>query len=244
MNQNVRSIAEGYSQHFQIIPASNDALKRQCYRIRHEVYCRELGFEPTRLDQHEVDQFDSSAMHCLVQSTDSRQYIGCARLVVSAQSWSDPRLPFERLCQDSLAPGLDAFIQDNRESVAEVSRLAVIPTFRRGRNSSTEAPDPDVRVRLPHLTLGLYLGLIAMARHQGIKHFFFLVERALAASIERNGWKLWQVGDPIEHRGERIPYLANLEQVIASMSPYMRLFYERIETELGGLIANTDRKLG
>ena len=93
MNHNVRSIAEGYTQHFQIIPASDDAMKRHCYRIRHEVYCNELGYEPARLDHHEVDQFDSSALHCLVQASDTSQYIGCARLIVSSPTWDDPRLP-------------------------------------------------------------------------------------------------------------------------------------------------------
>lgn len=244
MNQNVRSIAEGYTQHFQIIPASDDALRRQCFRIRHEVYCQELGYEPTRLDQHEVDPFDASALHCLIQTTETRQFIGCARLLISSPTWEDPRLPFERLCQGRLAPGLDAFIDAHRNSIAEVSRLAVTPTFRRTRTPNPAMSAPPARIRLPYLTLGLYLGLIAMARQQGIKHLFFLVERALAASIERNGWKLWAVGEPIEHRGERVPYLANLDQVMASMSPYMKLFYERVEAELTGLIPIADRKIG
>jgi hypothetical protein len=70
-----------YKNHFQIIPANDNELKQHCYRIRHDVYCRELGYEPTNQAEIEVDEHDQHSVHCLIRATHSSQFIGCASVV-------------------------------------------------------------------------------------------------------------------------------------------------------------------
>ncbi len=40
----------GFSKYLSVVPATTQALRDECYRIRHDVYCRELGFEAVRED--------------------------------------------------------------------------------------------------------------------------------------------------------------------------------------------------
>lgn len=40
--------------------ATTDELKDHVFRIRHNVYCEELKFEPERPDKRETDEYDST----------------------------------------------------------------------------------------------------------------------------------------------------------------------------------------
>ena len=37
------TMSQGYRRFFKVVPALTDELRAENYRIRHEVYCRELG---------------------------------------------------------------------------------------------------------------------------------------------------------------------------------------------------------
>ena len=41
------NLGNAFKQHFEIVPAFSDALKEEVYRVRHQVYCEDLKFEPT-----------------------------------------------------------------------------------------------------------------------------------------------------------------------------------------------------
>ena len=226
-----------YKQHFQIIPAVEDALRHHCYRIRHDVYCRELGYEPTNQAGMEVDEHDVHSLHCLIRATHTNQFVGCARLVVADPENPAIKLPFLTACAGNLASGVDEFIHQNSHKVAEVSRVAVISAYRRGKTDFKGPASPansaiSGKRRLPHLTLGLYLAMTALARQRGIQHLFFLVDRNIATSLEHQGWDMRQVGDPVERNGHRIPYLVSLEQNILNMSPFIRHFFDAIQREV------------
>jgi N-acyl amino acid synthase of PEP-CTERM/exosortase system len=238
--QHDRQLALEYNKHFQIVTAVDDALRHHCYRIRHDVYCSELGYEPTNQAGVEVDEHDRHSLHCLIRATHTKQFVGCARLVITDPADASIKFPFEKACANSLAPGIDEFINQNKGKVAEVSRVAVISPYRRGKmefkdSISMANSEEACKHRLPHMTLGLYLAMTALARQRGIQHLFFLIERNLATSLEHQGWDMWQVGDPIEHNGYRIPYIVNLEHNIVKMPPFIRHFYEAIQLEVSNL---------
>jgi hypothetical protein len=71
--------SEGYRRYFTVVPALTADLRTRNYRLRHQVYCRELGFEPLRPDDLEYDEFDERSVHCLVQSAASGQRCHLAR---------------------------------------------------------------------------------------------------------------------------------------------------------------------
>ena len=64
------------------MPATTQALREECYRIRHDVYCRELGFEAVREDGMETDAYDPHSVHCLLRAHASDRLIGCIRLIL------------------------------------------------------------------------------------------------------------------------------------------------------------------
>src|SRR5690606_33823020 len=53
------NLGAGFSKYFKIEAAATDAIRDEVYRVRHEVYCEELKFEPERPDRREIDAYDA-----------------------------------------------------------------------------------------------------------------------------------------------------------------------------------------
>src|SRR5262245_21277869 len=81
---------------FEIIPAFSDALRDEVYRVRHQVYCEELAFEPQRPDRREYDEYDPHSLHLLIRSVRYGEFIGCTRLVRARPEDPCFPLPFEK----------------------------------------------------------------------------------------------------------------------------------------------------
>ena len=45
------NLGAGFKKYFQIEAASNERVRDDVFRVRHEVYCEELKFEPERPDR-------------------------------------------------------------------------------------------------------------------------------------------------------------------------------------------------
>ena len=233
------NLGTGFRKYFEALPALDDELRAAAFRIRHSVYCDELGYEPVRPDHMETDAFDARSTHCLLRSIANREYVGCVRLVMADRT--DPRapLPFERLC----GPTLDRRIVDleriDRSKIAEVSRLAVVGRYRRRKTEQKVAlgldegdfGSPD-RPRFPYIAAGLYLGMIAQARHHGIETLFMLTERRLAKQLSRLGVSLTTIGPPVEHRGMRYPSLMSVREVIDGLNFFVRPLFAVIAGEM------------
>lgn len=228
------SMAEGYHRYFEVLPAFTEELRWQNFRLRHEVYARELGWEPRRDDHMEMDVFDARSLHTLVRAVEGGRFVAGARLVFADPCDPEAPLPFEIACAGSLDTAAIAAACPDRARVGELSRLAVVAQYRRRPGERTRAftlEEEDMRsdrVRLPHLTLGLYLGLVALARWQGLQTLFMLAEPALARSIAHYGVPVVRVGTPVNHRGVRFPYLMQVEAILAGLSGDVRGFYDSI----------------
>ena len=78
------NLGHGFRKYFRVQAAVSDTLRDDVYRIRHEVYCEELKFEPERPDRRETDQYDRHSMHCLIRtSTEPDNLVGCTRLILT-----------------------------------------------------------------------------------------------------------------------------------------------------------------
>jgi N-acyl amino acid synthase of PEP-CTERM/exosortase system len=233
------NLGAGFSRYFRARPALDDDLRRTVYRIRHAVYCEELGYEPVREDGLECDEFDARAVHCLLQSAASGEYVGCVRLVLTDPRDPDARLPFETLCGDAIDRSVVDPTALDRARIAEVSRLAVVAQYRRrrGEQSRPIAVDesdfgsPD-RPRFPYIAAGLYLGMLAQARRHGIDTLFMLTERSLAKQLARLGVALRPIGRPIEHRGTRYPSMMSVQEVIDGFSWLVKPLFAVVASEV------------
>lgn len=230
-----------FHRYFSAVAAADAGLRAEVYRIRYDVYCDELRFEdPSRFpDKRETDAFDAFSLHCLLLHKPSDTYAGCVRLVQVDPQNPDAPLPFERLCKDTLYPGVLAQLVPDRCRVGEISRLAVRASFRRRKGEQTvpggvveEKSGSFGGMRTPWIALGLYLSAAAIGLIRGLSGVFALMEPRLARRLGTYGIKFIQVGAPVEHRGERAPFFISREGLYAGVQPLMRGLLEVIEADL------------
>jgi N-acyl amino acid synthase of PEP-CTERM/exosortase system len=232
------NLGAGFRKYFQAIPALDEDLRRSAYRIRHAVYCEELGYEPIRADGLETDEFDAHSVHCLLRTL-AGDFVGCVRLVLTDAGDRMAPLPFERLCASSLDRTVVDPARLDRSKIAEVSRLAVIARYRRRRGeqkvplaiNESDFGTPE-RPRFPYLALGLYLGMLAQARHHGVETLFMLTDRRLAKQLSRLGASMRTIGEPIAHRGVRYPSMMSVQEVIEGLSFFIRPLFTVIAAEI------------
>ncbi len=207
--------------YFQVVPAVTDELIREAQMIRHDVYCAELGWEPIQMEGLEKDRYDDRSLHCLLRAVKSQRYIGCVRLVLPDTTSMSGMLPLEETCGDKLDSGYPDLDKMKRQEVAEVSRLAIISDYRRrkheiGRPVSIVEEDFKLsgRRRFPYIPVGLYIGMLHLAAYHGIKQLYILTEPMLAIHFSRLGGNLQPIGQAIEHRGKRKPYVLDVDEVL------------------------------
>ena len=233
------NLGNAFKQYFEIVPAFSDALKDEVYRIRHEVYCEDLKFEPTRSNGHETDEHDANSLHLLMRSVKTNEFVGCTRIVRPLPENPNRPLPFETTC----AATLDRSVIDPatlpRNCIAEVSRLAVIARYRRRRgeaNSAVGISNEDFgtpkQSRFPFIPIGLYLGTTELARLNGIETVFVLTEERLANHFGKLGFSLQHIGGPIEHHGRRIPSMMSVSGTIDNMRSNLRPLLQTIKADI------------
>ena len=234
---NTLDLGEGFSQFFELTPALDEASLDQVYRIRHDVYCRDLGWEPVREDGREVDEFDRHSFHCLLRRRGTGEPVGCTRLILTRPEDPGHHLPFEDSCRAVLDEALAGPPRADRRSMGEVSRLAVMNTYRQRKGESDIAvslsqddfANSGPRTRFPFIPVSLYLGAAAIAQRFGIENVFVLTEPRLARHFGRIGFDIQPIGGAIEHRGSRVPSLLSSSKVVAGLRPMIRPMYDVIE---------------
>lgn len=235
----LKDLGAGFRRYFEIVPALNDELREHAYRIRHQVYCEDLEFEPVKPDRREFDEYDAHSLHCLIRSVQSGDYVGCTRLILARPGDPHYPLPFERACADTLDRSIADPRAYPRQFIAEVSRLAVIAAYRRRRGERTLPVDitdgsfgTAVQPRFPYIPVGLYLGTIELAALHRIETLFVLIEPRLATHFARLGVDIKQIGGAVEHRGTRLPAMMSVPGIIAGLGSMIRPLYEVIAVEI------------
>lgn len=207
--------------------AQDEALKNEVYRIRHHVYCEELGFEPVKESGLELDEFDAFSMHCLIQHVSSQNFAGTVRIVRPTEPHQ--QLPIEKYCLNSITHDELNPANFAREDVCEVSRLAVPKAFRRRQMDNHDGAavgiinqqtysETELRC-FPFIAVGLYFAAAGMALEHQIKHAYVMMEPRLARSMGFVGIKFQQIGPVVDYHGKRAPYYINQKLLETSLSP-------------------------
>lgn len=231
-----------FHRYFDAVSAASDELRNEVYRIRYDVYCDELRFEdPARFpDQREIDEYDARSTHCLLRHKGSQSYAGCVRLVLADPADALAPFPFERLCEGGLYSDLIEELAPDRSKVAEISRLAVRASFRRRKHEQNVPVEPiEARrqgrgqpVRTPWIALGLYLSAAAAGLIRGLDGVYALMEPRLARRLGTYGIRFIQVGNPVEHRGERAPFFISRGDLFEGLPPPVRGLLDVVERDL------------
>lgn len=219
-----------FYEYFELVPAVTEALKREVYKLRFQVYCLETGFE--RLEDCQVvsedgrwvyletDAYDGRSDHYLVRHRRTGLYAATVRLVLPDQE--DPCLPFpiEEHCvleEPVTDPGI-------RRHLAEISRFAVSKEFKRRQDEAGTIAGigsqpqvylaSDERRLLPHITVGLFAAIVRMSRAHGITHWYAVMEPALHRFLRLFGIRFWPIGPEVDYHGLRRPCLAEADKVL------------------------------
>jgi N-acyl amino acid synthase of PEP-CTERM/exosortase system len=242
--------ANKFKEYFELAQAISPEMKDEVYRLRHRVYCEELGFERVSPDGRERDEFDEQSRHLLLRSVKTGASVGCVRLVMVPPEGPRLLLPFEKI----FAATIDRREFDPatlpRSTIAEISRLTLACEFRRSRRievsgeAARRAFGTPAHPTYPYVQLGLYLGAIALAEQLGIRTLFLITEPRLLAHFRRLGFPVRPIGAPVEHRGWRVLSMADVVNPIAHLPFFMRPLYRVVSREIEEGRSTTPRQSG
>lgn len=234
------SIAEHFSMYLKPQIAKSDELRREVYKLRHQVYCEELHFEDVRQGYEEFDEFDPRAIHCFIRHLKSSALAGTVRLITSSNQ--EELLPMEQFCSHSLTDEKLHPKNFARSEVCEMSRLAVPAAFRKRQidkfeGGATGVIDESVfsatELRcFPFIAICLYMAAAAMSYKTKRYHVFVMMEPRLARSLSFVGINFTKIGETIEFHGKRAPYYVDSRSLKKTMSSgYVKLL-ESVEADL------------
>ena len=194
------------------------------FRMRHEVYVQEFGFEKweDHPDGLETDAYENESVHfaCL---NESDSVVGTIRLVLD----SHKGFPIEHAVKTN-------FIGEkpDKSKIGEISRLTVSKDLRRRKEDGMYGvesylmkkeggilpddgtiPDEMKGRKNPIIVLGLYQVMYHESRRRGLTHWYMITEKKLFFALKKYGFIFHQIGEPVEYHGERIPYLGIIEEV-------------------------------
>lgn len=235
-------VANHFNRHFYPLVGTSPKIREEACKIRHQVYCEELGFEPSKEDHLERDEFDEMSVFGVVMHKASRTFAGCMRMVFpkSRELGLPMTKHFPNLITDP------EFNPDNFpiETITEVSRFAIPKNFRRRKGdlytsgASAYIQDPSLSIedlrRFPFISVGLAFLCAAIALESGRNNVFILAEPRLASSVTLMGLPFKQIGPSIEFHGKRAPYgfTCDRESIKKGMPPYLAFLMGSIFTSV------------
>ncbi|HDY84889.1 hypothetical protein LCGC14_0631170 [marine sediment metagenome] len=238
--QEVDTIAKHFSTYLMPVVANEDASRNESFKIRHQVYCDELHFEPQTADKMESDDFDPHSIHCLIKHIPSSRYAGSIRIV--RPQHEGEIIPIQKYCLDSISPGKINPNDFQPHEICELSRLAVPNEFRRRQNDKfvgaalgeinfNTYSDNELRC-FPFIAVGLYLLCASLVIEQGIKHTFVMMEPRLARNLQRVGIYFEQIGPIVDYHGKRAPFYIDSTTSLNRLTPAFSLMAKNIQQTL------------
>ena len=167
----------------------------------------------------------------MIQCRKTGLYSGVVRLVLPDPAESALPLPIEKHCADSLAEAGYTESSFPRESIAEISRFSVSKEYKLRCARSTDfikavgndsegatlqKDEVDKRM-VPHITLGLFAGVLRMSLENNITHWLAVMEPTLIRFLTRFGVYFQPVGEPVEYHGVRQPAIAKVDEVLTTI---------------------------
>jgi N-acyl-L-homoserine lactone synthetase len=228
---------------FRRVPAGSDeAILKQIYALRYEVYCLECGYLPAEKYRNglESDEFDPHVEHFIALNL-HEEIVGTLRLVqpVKAQSF-----PYEEHCKARF----DNIPLPPRHECGEISRLVVRQRYRRRMGDSYYGVAPDYlapgegydrrhveraaaaangdarprgsaghddgrRVNSPQILMGLYRAVYRYSLEVGVRYWYAAMEKSLARTLARFAFVFTPIGAECDYYGPVTPYIADLREL-------------------------------
>ena len=242
------SLTEDFRRFFKVSLATTPEQKLAAYRLRYRVYCEELHYEPAEAfpDKAECDEFYERSLHCLVTHRRSGLAAGCVRLVRTSGDHNHTPLPIEAHCAHSLDPATVGFMKHNRDTICEISRLAVDGRFRRrfgedrsqlGELDALDMCHQELRT-FSLVATAAFMAATALTELTGCRNIFAMMEVFLPKVLARSGLYFERAGQEIDYHGWRAPYFITTQSAIENMRPELKEFYFDIYRSLANSYAS------
>ncbi|WP_201349447.1 PEP-CTERM/exosortase system-associated acyltransferase [Neptunomonas japonica] len=236
------TLANNFQEYFTVNLAFNNELKKESFRTRFNVYCREFNYEPAEHfpNEEETDEFDSISLHCLIKHKASGKTAGCVRLVPTNVNDPQSLLPFEKHCGESLDSEFIDRLNLDRNEICEISRLAVDGAFRRRANETTDRYGnaqqfqftDEERRYFPLIAVSAFLASTSLTALSGRTSVFAMMEPFLPRLLKRSGIVFKKAGEDIDYHGIRAPYFIRTESAVENMKPELKELYNAIHNSI------------
>ncbi len=182
---------------FNVEIADTPHSRREAFRLRHQVYCVERGYEPAAGGE-ETDEFDDFSSHALLRHRGG-EVVGAVRVIGANPRRLDRSFPMQAIIE----PGL--LRQVRLVTTGEVSRFAISKQRRMGY-----AATGPVR-------LALLRGVVEMSGAMGLTHWCAVMERSLLRLLAGSGIHFHSVGPLVAFHGIRQPSVASIPGLLARL---------------------------
>lgn len=181
----------------EVLVANTPELIRECFRLRHQVYCLEKNYETVNGNE-ERDEYDPRARHILLRHRQTGESIGTARIVLTA-----PLEGLDTLPMGHVSPGRLGHLP--AWSTGEVSRFALSKQRRLSCGASAM------------IRLGLIQGLVRLSGELGLTHWAAIMEPILLRLLRTDGIRFDRLGELVEYHGMRQPSCCDIGTVLEQM---------------------------
>ena len=187
------------AQDFDVAIADTEEKLEAAFRLRHQVYCVERGFEPGD-GALETDRFDVRSMHTILTQRSTGRVVGTVRVVAPSLQGLDADLPMQRLCP------LDVFRLLPMGSTGEISRFSISKDLRDAACAGNAM-----------LRLGLLRGIMQVSSAMNLTHLCAIMEHTLLRLLRVSAVHFQPLGPAIEHRGLRQPAYGSVDVMLGRM---------------------------
>ncbi|MCF6251997.1 MAG: PEP-CTERM/exosortase system-associated acyltransferase [Methylococcaceae bacterium] len=236
MTNDESNVVQSFKEYFVVEFAKSEEQKRKAYGIRYRVYCDEFKYESADQypDHEEKDEADDYSLHCIIIHKKTMRPAACVRLIPAFKNNGEEiQLPFEQHCPESLDRAFIDNLNLKRESVCELSRLAVDHLFRRrpseeftryGEFESFQFSKHERRT-FSLISVANFLAAIALTELSEKPNVFAMMEPFLPRLLKRSGIYFQKVGVDVDYRGIRAPYLMQKEFTLEHMQGDVKELY-------------------
>lgn len=201
--------------------ANSPQQREACFRLRHQVYCEELNFEPLKPNGLETDCFDNRAWHACISHTQKQQLAGTVRVITSASRTE--LLPLEQNFGALITNPVLSPQNFDRQHICEISRLAVPANIRRNQPCDDDMRSTEQQC-CRQVAVALYLIATQLCLQTNRHHSFVMIEPALARILRRIGIHFIQIGDTVDYNGLRAPYYLDMRTTKVTLTAeYLQL---------------------
>ncbi len=218
-------LIESFNSQFKIHLIDSNHMLREAYKIRHEVYCRELSYENLSKEEIEQDHYDSNSLHFLVEHLKDKRYIACNRLVTIPKNSASMPFPLEVVVKGRQ---LDlSLTEESRGDFVEISRTCILPEYRKSSIGNI-----NNKSFMSAVSISLISACISAALYQGNWRILSLMEARFARYLRMMGMPFDLAGESVYFKGERQPYQLSPKKIIPLMKPSTLLIFNEVYQQL------------